>query len=368
MSRTLIIEVNEDASSVVCATLLDGDNNISTIEPDALPSLPHDGRTIVVMDGRSVAVHAVELPVVDDAKARKILPAVLDDKLASNDAPCHMALLGEQNADSPTRVVATVACSVMDTMLGLMQGLNLSPECVVPDFMLLVPADNEPVQLRREETLLVRLPDGSGYGLEEASARLLHSASARALDGEAWLDCLREAVFCRANLLQGAYAPRTSMRVSLLWWRRSALLAGVALLFGAVSVWYEASENFHRADQMYENAEQLFRRALPEETRIVNMEVQLRRAVAARRRQAGGEFFVLSNQVLRAVQAGDQALLETMRYSQENGDLVLDVSFASFAESTEFKRTLEQYGMQVTEGSSRQESGRVVSEIRVRRP
>lgn len=367
MSRTLIIEVNEDASSVVGATLLDEDN-VSTIELGALPGLSHDGRTIVVMDGRSVAVHTVELPVVDDAKARKILPAVLDDKLASNGAPCHMALLDEQKADDPARVVAIVACSVMDNMLGLMQGLNLSPECVVPDFMLLATAGNEPVQLHRDERLLVRLPDGSGYGLEAASARLLQSADAKTLHSEAWLACLREAATCRANLLQGAYAPRTSMRISLLWWRRSALLAAVALLLGAVTVWYEASENFRRADQMYENAEQLFRRALPDEPRIVNMEVQLRRAVAARRRQAGGEFFVLSNQVLRAVQAGDQALLETMRYSQESGELVLDVSFASFAEGTEFKRILEQNGMQVTEGSSRQESGRVVSEIRVRRP
>ncbi len=367
MSRTLIIEVNEDASSVVCATLLDGDA-ASSIELDTLPDLSHDGRTVVVMDGRSVAVHTVELPAVDDAKARKILPAVLDDKLASNDTRCHMALMGEQNPDDPSRVVAIVACSVMDNVLGLMQGLSLSPDCVVPDFMLLPSGGNEPVQLLREERLLVRLPDGSGYSIEEASAGLLQDPGIKTLDSKDWAACLRQAVSCSANLLQGAYAPRTSIRVSLLWWRRSALLVGLALLLGAVNVWYEASENFRRADQMYENAEQLFRRVLPDETRIVNMEVQLRRAVAARRRQAGGEFFVLSNQVLRAVQAGDQALLETMRYSQENGELVLDVSFASFAESTEFKSILEQNGMQVTEGSSRQESGRVVSEIRVRRP
>ena len=144
-------------------------------------------------------------------------------------------------------------------------------------------------------------------------------------------------------------------------------MALVTLVVIASTIWFEAAENYRKADQYYAGAELVFRQALPNEPRIVNMDAQLRRALAGKRQQGGGEFFYLSGFVISAIESSEQTLLETMRYDQERGELSLDVSFASFADSTSFKQALEQAGVSVTEGSSRQEGERVFSELRVRR-
>lgn len=368
MTQTLVIEIDENATSVVNAVLVD-DAGLSYVPVQDLPALAYDGAVVVVLDGRVVAVHTIDLPAVDDTKARKILPTVLDDKIASFDTPIHMALIGDRNPETGKRVVAVVGQHVMANVMALMDTLAIKADVVVPDFMLLEPMEETPVTLSHRDVCLVRLPDGDGYCLDQLSAdAILGDQTVRPLSAGEWDTCLKRAASTDINLLQGSFAPRNSLRLSLVWWRRSAVLAGLIIAVLMMTTWYGAQENFRKADAYYQGAERLFRQALPEETRIINMEVQLRRALASRGQQGGGEFFVLSSHVLRATQAGEQALLETLRYNKENGEFVLDVSFATFAESAEFKRELEQNGMKVTEGSSRQEAGRVYSEIRLRRP
>ncbi len=368
MTQTLVIEVDENATSVVHAALVD-DVGLSSVPVNNLPALEHGGRVIVVLDGRAVAAHAIDLPAVDDAKARKILPAILDDKIASLDVPVHMALIGDRNPETGKRIVAVVGQHVMTNMMTLMATLGINPDVVVPDFMLLTPMEDATVTLSHRDVRLVRLPDGDGYCLDQScSDTVFGDQPAHPLPADAWDTCLQGITATDINLLQGSFAPRNSLGQQLIWWRRSAMLAVLIVAIVSITTWYDAQENFRKADAFYQGAERVFRQALPEETRIINMEVQLRRALASRRQQGGSEFFVLSGHVFNAIQAGEQALLETLRYNKESGELILDVSFATFAESAEFKQELEQSGMQVTEGSSRQEAGRVYSEIRLRRP
>ena len=153
----------------------------------------------------------------------------------------------------------------------------------------------------------------------------------------------------------------------MLWFRRVAVLASASLAIWVISVLLAAVSNQEHADSLYADAEQTFRKALPEVSRIVNMEAQMRRAVAQARHQGGGELFALSEMVFRAVEENPETMLETLRYDSETGSISINVSFTSFAESERFKDVLQQAGARVTEGGSRQEASRVFSEINIER-
>ena len=366
MSETLIIEVDETASVVTASwRLVDG--TLQAISMEDAASLGLAAKIIAVLDGRAVATQVVEMPAVDDAKALKILPAVLDDRIAVAEADSHLALLGGRDSEAGTRATAVVDRGLLNKVIQLLGEHHLKPAAVAPDYMLLPLPKGGPVCVELSGRTLVRLPDGGGYAVDETGAALMKEVHEPVASNLSWQDLLKRAADTDSNLLQGAFVPRTGMRTTLLWWRRAGALGVGALLIAAGLVWLEASDNYQKAEQYYAGAERLFRQALPNEPRIVNMDAQLRRALAGRRQQGGGEFFYLSGFVLTAVEASEQTLLETMRYDQDRGELSLDVSFASFADSTSFKQALEQAGVSVSEGSSRQEGGRVLSELRIRR-
>ena len=366
MSETLIIEVDEQATSIQAMWLLAG-GAVRSVSMEDVATVGPATKIVAVLDGRAVAAQVVEMPAVDDARALKILPAVLDDRISVAETQNHLALLGDRNNETGTCVAAVVERALMEKLLQLLATHHLKATVVVPDYMLLPLPEDELIQLDRGDRKLVRLPDGGGYAVDETGSALMAELHTPADIKLTWQDLLAVAADTSVNLLQGAFVPRTGIRTTVLWWRRAAVMALVTLVVIASTIWFEAAENYRKADQYYAGAELVFRQALPNEPRIVNMDAQLRRALAGKRQQGGGEFFYLSGFVISAIESSEQTLLETMRYDQERGELSLDVSFASFADSTSFKQALEQAGVSVTEGSSRQEGERVFSELRVRR-
>ncbi len=363
MSDYLVIEVDESGARAVAVHLVSG-GGWAQLDPENLAARS-DKRAIFILDGRAVSVHAVEIPDIEDNKATKILPAIMDDKIATHTNDVHYALVGDRDKDSGIRPVAAVDRLVMNNVMELAASLGITPNIIVPDFLILpVPAEAS-VSIVLDDRSLVRLPDQSGFALE---AGIVSHVTTGAVTGESWHDLVAsELPTLGSNLMQGPFAPHTSLLAGLVWWRRSAILGLLALVVLAGGTLYRAGENYRQVDTLYANAEEVFRTALPEERRIVNMEAQMRRALVGQRQQGGGEFFVLADVAMRAVEAGERTLLETVRYDRGEGLLILDVSFASFAESTDFRNRIEEAGMIVTEGSSRQEGNRVISEIRVRR-
>ncbi|MBO6506177.1 MAG: hypothetical protein JJ850_06185 [Kordiimonadaceae bacterium] len=364
MSTTYFLEVNEgfDAVSNVWH------KSENSVEASTLHALQND-RTqpdvVAILDGRAVVSHNIQLPNVDDAKAVKILPAVIDDKLALAGGENHLALLSAASGDGE-RLVGVVSNESMQALRTLLNRVGINAGRAIPDYLLLETKPDLEQVCALDDRVLVRRPDGSGYAIDKSEADwILGKVDALPLD---WSAALANYFTGGGNLLQGLYAPRTNWRTTFLWWRRAAILASLAVVMAVMSFWYGASQNYKQADQLYLAAEQAFRNALPDEPRIINMDAQLRRAIASRGQRGGGEFFTLSTVVMQVVENNEQTVLETLRYEQADSELALDVSFSSFADSSNFKQQLEAAGMQVSEGSSRQEGGRVLSEIRVRRP
>ncbi|TNE66118.1 MAG: hypothetical protein EP335_03950 [Alphaproteobacteria bacterium] len=363
MSETLVIELTPDLGGLARAgTVAEDGRWLGDLGAESL-----SGRSaIVVVPGEWVASHSLMLPAFAPQKLVKILPGVLDERISRAGADRHFAVLAAGAADRPA-TVAVMDRAVMDRIMILLAGLGISATLLVPDYMLLPQPDEGVNAARYHGRVLARFADGSGFAAEADLADTMLAGSQTAPEKISSPVLLPAACGTEATLLQGAFAPRGDVAAMLVWFRRSGVLALLAFALWLATGFYAAYDNNRRADATYAAAEAVFRKALPDVPRIVNMQAQMRRAVAGYAQEGGGEFFALSDRVFRAVEASDQTLVESLRYDQTTGDMVLNMSFASYAEGDSFRRALQEGGLLVREGSSRQDGARVFSELTVRR-
>jgi type II secretion system protein L len=303
VSETIVIEFAADAESVVRAgAVAPGGAWLRDIAPDAL-SAEAGKEAVAVLDGAVVVLHRLQLPGFAAGKLLKILPGLMDERLAVTDGERHFALFDapaaapEEGEDAPAalpgdRLVAVTDAQALKSLLAHLRGLGLTPKAVVPDHMRL------PVPARGMEAMqaggrvCARRADGTGFTTEEATAALMLAPGTTVGQPgeEGWKRTLARAAEAETSLMQGAFAPRGNMAAGLVWFRRAAVLAAASVLLWAGGALYEAADNNSRADAYYAQAESAFRAALPDVPRIVNMEAQMRRAVLASRQQEGGEF------------------------------------------------------------------------------
>ncbi|WP_262689887.1 type II secretion system protein GspL [Kordiimonas aestuarii] len=323
-------------------------------------------QAIAVLSGAGVAVWRESLPKLPQAKLQKIIPGMMEDRLADGSGNMHFAVwpLGEKNE----QLVAAVAQDVMDRALATMRRLGVEPTSVVPDFMLLATGESAQVLTGPEGLCQVRLPDGTGFTAEESLAETMLVEAAAQPSGTSWHHMLGAAVESSFNLQQGRYAGRTDITAWLLWFRRAGLLAVAALLLWVAMVSLETSRLQDEADATYAEAEALFRASFPDVKRIANLRAQARQEVMKLRQQSGGEFLKLSNLLFEQTSAQEGSLLEGLRFDNARGELAATISFTSFADGEAFKKSLTQNGVMVLEGGSRQEGARVVTDLTLRSP
>ncbi len=365
MSETLVIALGPDGQPAGDALLVDAGAVRARVSPDGLAAKAGTD-AVVILPGAQVASHLVTVPDFPDAKLMKILPGLLDSRMALMQEDRHFALLGPRNAETGERLVGVVAKADMQAALDVAEGHGLVVRAVVPDYLLLpVPAEGA-VAASVGDSMLVRFADGTGFAAEAALAGQMLGTGTKPEPVD-YQSLLASAPETAANLMQGTFSPRTSMAAWLVVARRAGYLAAASLLLWVGATLYSASDNFGRSEVLYAQAEARFKAALPNVSRIVNMEAQMRRAVLATRQQDGGEFLILSGMAASALTGDDSTMFESMRFDGTQNTLVLTVTFASFAKGEAYKARLAEKGLVVTEGSSRTEGARVMSELTIRR-
>ena len=371
MRDLVVVEMAAGLEAIVSACSFDVVNRSWQViaQENDLAATCQNKTVIMIVDGRSAALHQVQMPNLDDAKLLKILPGLVDEKIATSAQKNQFALVGKYNAETGSRSVCAIEKATLSRILALASRLGINPDFVVPDFVLLEPPEENYSILNLGDRYVVRGADGSGFSGEKNIVDMVagDAVVAKKIPHTDWLELAARAATAGGNFLQGDYARKSNWVAELIWWKRASYLAVFAAVLFAVFSYYSASENYRKAENLYAEAENLFRAVLPEENRIVNIEAQLRRAALAQQQKGGGEFFALAAVVVEAVEADPTASLESVRYAQDDSELLLNVSFPSFAETAKFNAFLVQAGMQVTEGSSRQEGGRVYAELRVGR-
>lgn len=320
-------------------------------------------RTIIVLDGRATASHLIELPDFPENKLAQILPGLMEGRVATSPAETHFAIVPESGELRP---VISVRRSIMDGLQKQVTALGLKASALIPDYLCLEKPEVGALACEMPSHMLVRTAGGGGFAAEVSIAKVMEPSAT--IKGKIEARQLAElAAKADCSLLQGAYSPKHDLLASLVLFKRAGYIASAAFALWLGSALYAASNNYGQAEALYQASNTVFRQALPDVTRVVNAEVQMRQKVMELRQRSGGVFFLLSDHLFRAVEASEQTILEGLRFDSEREELAVTLSFSSFAEGEGLKASLQNVGILVAEGSSRQESGRVYSDLTLRR-
>lgn len=368
MTRKLLLFLSESGEQIVSALAIDG-TVPSAVETtaEALSAAAEGGDVVAVLAGEAVSSWRLDLPTLPEAKLLQILPSQLEDLQADRRDDDHYALLAdrEPSDDDPSRLVACISGDVMQATAACLHGMHLEPTALIPDYALLPAADTDQVAPHPtdEGRRLVRLADGTGFA---ADAVLAGAVAPGAGTASVSLDAqLVDDAVSGFNLLQGRFRPKLALVSYIPLLRRGLLLAVLAGLLWVAGVYLITERNIAAAERIDAEAESLFRSAFPDVNRIVDMELQAERQLAIRRAGQGGTFLRVSRQVFAAVRDVESALIESMRYNENQDAFFITVSFSSFGESDRFRGRLAGSGLRVTEGGSRQDNERVVTDMAI---
>jgi len=371
MNDLVVVELSEDLEKIAAANSYSGATGewLGVLNDGELVAQSDHKMIVLMVDGRLVAMHQVSVPDLADAKLIKILPGLVSEKLAINAQENQFSLAGQYGTEAGWRTVCAIEKKSLATLLDRANALGIRPDIVVPDFMLMEQPGHGCRMIALPDRYVVRTASGEGFSGEQNIVDTIIGGAddVQSVKPDNWRRNFGKTATLGGNFLHGKFAKKANWAANFVWWKRAIYLVfSTAILYTSL-YYYNAVQNFQSIEKLYAESESLFRAALPDEPRIVNMEAQLRRAVIARQQNGGGEFFALFAPAVQAIMADKNASIETARYEEDDSELLLTVSFSSFAEAAKFNDFLSSKGMQVEEGSSRQEAGRIFADLRVRR-
>lgn len=364
MTEHLVIRLAAGGTAIVTADVVSAEGKwqrsiaVSDIGASSYASVS------AVSNGVDVSLFRQELPALSDAKIRKIIPSVMADQLGQGAGDQHFAIWPTSDAG---KLVAVASDAYMQAVQNTMSNAGLTATALVPDYCLLETKEEPQAVIGSDGYCRAKLGDGTGFTVEadmaEAMLKDIHSHSLTIEEERAMYASV---VGASENLLQGSYATGAGLSNIFLVFRRAAFLFAAMCILWMAAIYSDISNKEAAADQLYSEAENLFRQAFPDVRRIVNVEVQARQQI--NRLQAGSTpaFLALSGALFKAVDEVDAALLEAIRFDAERGELVATLSFSSFAEGERLKNLLAQEQVRLSEGGSRQENGRIFTDITLR--
>lgn len=358
-----------------------------------------DGEVVVLVPGQQTLLTDVDLPGRSRGQRLKAAPYALEEDLARDIDELHFAY-GDQRADRPLSV-CVVDRQRMDGWVRALDTAGLAPRLVTPDILALPQASGRWSVARVGDHALVRTGDTSGFAsdLDNLPLALALAASdpavpeagtltllttpeaaavadavpppAMALDpgGEprslaAWLSAgfrPEQAI----DLLQGAYARRTTGADPWRPWQAAAALLGL---------WLAVAGGFTVADHarlkrehalLDARIEAAFRHALPDVSRMVNPRVQVEQRLRAVTAGGAGQaaFLPLLAAAGEVLAARPGVRLTGMSYGGDR--LVLDLELPALQQLEALEAALEERGLGVAIERAVAQQGRASSSLAI---
>ena len=349
-----------------------------------------------VVPTMDVSFHLADLPVRNEAQARRAAPFAIEDDIAVDPATVHVAL-GPQ-PDSGPRLLAVAAKDKMGQWTAALPPVENGSAYLVPESTALAAACDTAVIVDRGDFVIAALADGSGFAVEtglfqriagelfverELSTLAVYSdrpdaVLPRALSPDCAVErkpALSEADYAglllagapqaSLSLLQGPYAGRVSWRAPLRQWRSAIAAAAVLVLSYAVLLVSEGVYYARAADDFQAQTEAAARAALPDVNRIVNPRTQVLARLNGMGNDQGSAFLPLSSALFEGIANTSGSRIEGLLYDQTRGSLSATVSIGSYADMDTLRGALAQRGVTLEEGASRTSGTRIVSDITV---
>lgn len=360
--KTVFVFLNAGGSGIA-ATMLADDASKSLRPVDINPAETTESTEyIAVLAGCDVVSRRLELPEMSLGKQRRILPSLYDEFLAYNDDGNHLAIISMGAGEDA--MILCVNTDVVSAALQSLADMGLEPKSCIADYFLCdVPEGGEARPWGTPTGMLaVRNNDGTGFSMEPELARELLSQEDDDIDSSCVLS-LEESI--EYNILQGNFERKVGLVGYATALRRFTYVAGFALLLFGVGYHMKTLNIEERAHKLSEETDSVFREAFPEVTRVIEPAVQGGRIVSQLKSESGGVFMRLSETVFRLVKNHDGLIVRGVRFNQEQNAYFLTVVADNFSVSDAFRQSLVSAGLTVTEGGSRQEAGKVISDIAI---
>jgi general secretion pathway protein L len=301
-----------------------------------------------------VSACAVKLPEVKARWQRQALPYAAEELLAEDVEQLHLAL-GQPLADGRHLLLA-VQRSLLQGWLAQLAGQALQVSAIYVDADLL-PRDGVQVLLSGQQGLL-----GGAGEWRMAFNRAGWDSLATAIEAPVQLieeacpwPLLAAGQAQAINLAQGEF---TLQQSSGNWrvWRGVAAVAGLWLVlqlgFDLTQSWYLQRQG----DAQAAASLALYKELFPQDTRIVNLKAQFAEHLNAGASNNQGGFFALLGQAEKALVESPQLSVQQLDFSQESGDLALQLQADDFASLEQLRQRLLQVGLQVQLGSATREA------------
>lgn len=352
--------------------------------------------SVVLLPSQFVGFTNASIPAKQPRQIIKALPFVVEEQLASDVAENHFALIGRQKNQA-------FACYAD---AGLLQNIQKSfaVEAIVPDAMALAIAPGEWSVLLQDNYALVRTGPFEGFRCHADNLMLMLDHVSHPEQQPVQIYCADPAQVSMlvAQIENHGFAPhvtQTDNPWSLLQrpynqWLSANLLvddlktekakgnnippifktvAGMAaaamLIFFVSNVW-QGLQYRQMTNEVHAASEAYFRQLFPGE-RITSMERQLRAKLAANTGSGGQGNFIellgLTGATLQANPALSGMQLTSVRFTEKNGSLELELSAQSIAQVDELKQALLQQGLQVDIDSATSDKDVVKALLKVSR-
>jgi len=383
MSETLVIRLR--AAEEAPASWLIVDANGARSGPvqsgpvaDAL-GVAQGRRVVLLFPGSEVTLAEPELPVRGGARLAQAVPFALEEQLATDVEALHFAV-GARAPGAVGTPVAVVSRNLLERWLSLCEAAGLEANTGYADSAAVPVAGAGCTLLLDDSQLYVRRADSLPYVLDaeplqgalelalgvareggesvtfytgtaeyERHRDLIEGLRARTAtlqikllpDGPLPLLAQQAAAGAGVNLLQGQYAPRTSLGNRLREWRLpAALAAAVALLFigSQAATWWQQSRVEKALDAQIK---EVFAQALPGQP-LVDPRAQLQGALGGAAGAGGGMLAALSA-LAHAISQAPAARLEALSFRGDT--LELHLSAPSVESLDGIKQGMSQSGM-----------------------
>ncbi len=397
MAKTFLIHIPDLNSDYATWGAVDSDNpahsaNFADGTLSAAAQSAQGMRVTLAIGSNAVTLTQVRVPG-GGKRARSAIPFALEEQLADDVEDLHFAL-GPIGSDG-TYPVAVIA---RETLQGLMQklaALNLHPQVIVPDVLMLPQGDSDEWQvLQTAEDLLIRQGTFTGMWCPASSAELMLNRLLRevGVDGPTQIafylspgehtpevntlveqvpvqnsaDALARGINAHhINLLQGDFNQRKAMGKVWRPWRLPAALAGCLLLLSVGASVLESNRLASQETSQRAQMESLLKQTFPNIQRvrdpIARMRSELRKLKTG---GAEGELMPLVAALSEAIKGIPNTTMNSVNF--RNGRCDVDMQTDTLQALDKIKQSLDATkGIKASIQSANQQGGAVRGRLRI---